>query len=200
MKQNIRLQTFETNSSSYHTLSILKLSDKPNNQHKIIEKGQDIRINTDIKYKKIGYTESYSYTAQTNYQKAQVLLRIIAGYIDYEIMNKINSDDWHDGEFKAPNWDKYKKIFIDYLFKEPTIIAFIQAIQRYIGQDNKVEIEFNRESSPYLDTVSDDTKDIYEVLGIREDDLNNIQVLTDKFYDIIFSDEYEVTEECESNE
>lgn len=42
MRQTIRIKTFETNSSSYHTLSIYYSKDKP--KQKQIIKGQDLVI------------------------------------------------------------------------------------------------------------------------------------------------------------
>ena len=75
MKQTIRIKTFETNSSSYHTLSIYYSKDKP--KQKQIIKGQDLVIDTSIAYKTIGYTESYNYVAYNSYTKAQLVLRFI---------------------------------------------------------------------------------------------------------------------------
>ena len=40
----------------------------------------------------------------------------------------------------------------------------------------------------------------YEVFNVSKGDLVDVDVMTDVFYNIIFTNDYEITEECESNE
>ena len=69
MKQNIRIETFETNSSSYHTLSIVNVKDTLE-EHKEIIKGKDLIITSKVKRETFSYTSSYQYIAKSNYEKA----------------------------------------------------------------------------------------------------------------------------------
>lgn len=198
MKQNIRLQTFETNSSSYHTLSIIK---KTNNNFdlKTIEKGKDLIIDTYIPYKKLHYTESYNFVARTNYEKAQLCLRFLASEIENQI-DDLSDDSFYkvNGKIDYLKMHEYEK----QLFSKTKIVqAFVKAIKRYIGEDKNVKIEFSLDWSPFIHCVTDEAKDVVELFGLKShDDLESVSKLSNILYKIIFDDKYQMTEECESNE
>ena len=84
MKQVIRKNTFETNSSSYHTISIIKNSNLKD-KLKVIKPNEDLVIDTDINIDYLGDTSSYVFTARTNYERAQVLLRYLASELDNQL-------------------------------------------------------------------------------------------------------------------
>lgn len=198
MKQNIRLQTFETNSSSYHTLSIIK---KTNNDFdlKTIEKGKDLVIDTYIAYKKLHYTESYNFVARTNYEKAQLCLRFLASEIEDQI-DDLSDDSFYkvNGKIDYFKMHEYEK----QLFSKTKIVqAFVKAIKRYIGEDRNVKIELSLDWSPFIHCVTDEAKDVVELFGLKShDDLESVSKLSNILYKIIFDDKYQMTEECESNE
>ena len=196
MKQSIRIETFETNSSSYHTLSINKKSDKPKPRQ--IIKGQDLVINNHIDYKTIGYTESYNFVGTGSYEKAQMVLR----FMGYEPENYFDKQEelkpLYKDEDGYRNWNKYEKVFKEHFYEIPLIKAFVNAIKRYIGEDRNVTIEFNSSDEPYIEIVSDEGVSTSDLFGV--DDLTDIEKLTDTFYNIIFNDDIEMVEECQSNE
>ena len=196
MKQTIRFWTFETNSSSYHTLSINKRSNKPKKRE--IIKGEDLIINNHIDYKTIGCTESYSFIGTSSYEKAQMVLR----FMGFELENYFDEleelEPLYRDEDGCRDWDKYEKVFKEHFYEMPLIKAFVNAIKRYIGEDKNVTIEFNNSDDPYIETVDDECTSPSELFSV--DDLTDVEVLTDVFYDIIFNDDIEMTEECDSNE
>ena len=58
MKQCIRVETFETNSSSYHTLAIVNTKNL-REEHREIIKGQDVEITSNVERETLGWSESY---------------------------------------------------------------------------------------------------------------------------------------------
>lgn len=197
MKQTIREKCFETNSSSYHTLTIQKI--KGDIPRKEIEKGKNLIINTRINFKTIGYTESYSYTARSTYEKAQLLLRFIASRVDEQLMNIVDKTLYTDIQ---GHWihEKRDAEFKNRFYDIPLIQAYVKAIKKFIGEENQVIIEYIYDSSPFMDEVCDYDRDLYHILDISEEQLTDVDILTDRFYDIIFNPEIEIIEECESNE
>lgn len=197
MRQTIRIKTFETNSSSYHTLSIYYSKDKP--KQKQIIKGQDLVIDTSIAYKTIGYTESYSYVAYNSYTKAQLVLRFIGRVIEEQLEDMIDSEEYSD-EKGNWIWDKKNELEKSVFYRVPIVEAFVKAIKRYIGEDRYVNIQFTGRYAPFIDYVCDEGKSISEIFGVEGKDLSNVDVMTEVFYNVIFNDEIEMCEECESNE
>lgn len=198
MKQTIRLDTFETNSSSYHTLSIRKISERPAKREIIA--GEDLVINNRIEYLCLGYTDSYLFTAESSYEKAQLILRFIGYYLD---------DAFDDIEELKPlytnekgNWDlaKREQVYKEHFYEFPLIQAYIKAIKRFIGEDKNVTIIFNEKGSPYIESVDDENKCTCEIFGVEDEDLSNIDKMTDVFYNILFNSDVEMIEEYESNE
>ena len=199
MKQVIRDLCFETNSSSYHSLTIRKIMyDIPKKE---IEVGKDLIIdNSKITHEKFpSWSESYKCTARGSYDKAQLVLR----FLGYDLENQLE-DLVDDSEYKNAdgNWDRDRRdSLLESKFYETTFIkAFVKAIKRYIGEDRNVVIEFNEDWVPYIEIVSDEAKDFYELFDISEEDAQDVDKLADKFFNIIFNPEIEMIEECESNE
>lgn len=179
MKQTVRYKTFETNSSSYHTLTLRTISEKP--QLKFIEKGKDLVIDTNIKYHTIGNSSSYSFTSQNNYQRAQLLLRSLGSKIEKQMYDLGLYGD--------------KNLFLQKYEAVPILSAFIKAIKKYIGEDKNVNIVFDRIFCPYFEC------EYFEYLPESLDlDFNNVEEMIPVFNNIIFNDNIELTEECESNE
>lgn len=197
MIQTTRFNCFETNSSSYHSLSIHKKSaEKPKCE---IIPGKDIIISSKIDIRHIGYTESYSYVAKNSYEKAQLILRFIGGELEEQVDKLISEDEWKNGsnDFRQYDWDKRYILRAERVYQTPIMCAYINAIKKYIG-DYEVKVELNKSGLP--EQVYDSNQGLSDVLMINDDDLENVELLTDKFYEYIFNDDYEITEECESNE
>ena len=197
MKQTIRIKTFETNSSSYHTLSIYYSKDKP--KQKQIIKGQDLVIDTSIAYKTIGYTESYNYVAYNSYTKAQLVLRFIGRVIEEQLRDIVDCKEYSD-ERGNWIWDKKNELEKSVFYRVPVVEAFVKAIKRYIGEDRYVIIQFTERSAPFIDYVCDEGKSVSEIFGTEEKNLSDVNIMTEVFYNVIFNDEIEMSEECESNE
>ena len=197
MKQAIRIKTFETNSSSYHTLSIYYSKDKP--KQKQIIKGQDLVIDTSIAYKTIGYTESYNYVAYNSYTKAQLVLRFIGRVIEEQLRDIVDCKEYSD-ERGNWIWDKKNELEKSVFYRVPVVEAFVKAIKRYIGEDRYVVIQFTERSAPFIDYVCDEGKSVSEIFGTEEKNLSDVNIMTEVFYNVIFNDEIEMSEECESNE
>lgn len=197
MKQTIRIKTFETNSSSYHTLSIYYSKDKP--KQKQIIKGQDLVIDTSIAYKTIGYTESYNYVAYNSYTKAQLVLRFIGRVIEEQLRDIVDCKEYSD-ERGNWIWDKKNELEKSVFYRVPVVEAFVKAIKRYIGEDRYVVIQFTERSAPFIDYVCDEGKSVSEIFGTEEKNLSDVNIMIEVFYNVIFNDEIEMSEECESNE
>ena len=206
MKQNIRIETFETSSSSYHTLSIVNVKDTLE-EHKEIIKNEDLVITSKVKRETFSYTSSYQYIAKSNYEKAQCILRFIAYRVEDQLMDMVDKSEYvnlDEPEYINGKWnsnrddyEKYYKLQDELFYQVPLIKAFINAIKRYIGEEYDVIIPERRN----LEGVSDEDKDLYELFGLNNyEELDNIELMTDKFYNIIFNPEYVIKEECESNE
>ncbi len=206
MKQNTRIKTFETNSSSYHTLSIVNVKDT-SEEHKEIIKGEGLVITSKVKRETFSYTSSYLYTAKSNYEKAQCILRFIAYKVEDQLMDMVDKSEYINldepeyinGKYNSNriDYEKYNKLQDERFYQAPLIKAFVNAIKRYIGEEHDVIIPERRN----LEGVSDECKDLDELFGLNNcEELNNIELMTNKFYNIIFNPEYIIKEECESNE
>ena len=189
MKQTIRIKTFETNSSSYHTLSIYYSKDKP--KQKQIIKGQDLVIDTKINYKTIGYTESYNYVAYNSYTKAQLVLRFIGSVIEEQLRDIVDCKEYSD-ERGNWIWDKKNELEKSVFYRVPVVEAFIKAIRRYIGEDRYVTIQFTERYAPFIDYVCDEGKSVSKIFGVEEKDLSDVNIMTEVFYNVIFNDEIEM--------
>ncbi len=198
MKQTIRENCFETNSSSYHTLTIQKIQDEP--IRKEIQKGQDLSINNGdiIKIQLSEY--SYKSIARSTYEKAQLILRFIAYEVEEQIDELIDKKEYKNvnGTY---NWDIYTKLTKEQFYNAPLIQAFVKAIKRFIGQEYNVNIIFTKDYSPYIEGVSDEAKYFEELFNLSsKEDKNDVEKMTEIFYNIIFDPEIEIIEECEGND
>ena len=206
MKQCIRVETFETNSSSYHTLAIVNTKNLKE-EHREIIKGQDLEITSNVKRETLGWSESYQYIAKSNYEKAQCILRFIAFDVEHQLDEMIDESEYtnlnepkftDDGcyNLNRVNFNRKQILKNDRFYYVPLIKAFINAIKRYIGEEYRVIIT----EGNALDGISDEGKSLQDLFGVSKDDLKNVEIMTDKFYDIIFNPDYIIKEDCESNE
>lgn len=199
MKQISRLQVFETNSSTYHTLTIQTINPKITGRE--IVKGQDLIINNAqiAKSQFPSWSESYRSTARSTYEKAQLVLRFMGYELEEQLDALVDKKEYTDIQ---GNWlhEKRDQLLKAQFYNTPFIKAFVKAIKRYIGEEHNVIIEFNNDWTPYIQTVSDESKYFHELFMITKEDLTNVELLADRFYNVIFNPEIEMIEECESNE
>lgn len=194
MKQTIREKTFETNSSSYHSISIRRKSDKEKEILQEIEVGKETVLTGKIKYKTIGYTESYSFTSRTKLDKANMLCR----YISAEIENAIYDLPEYDTYVDTAKDDKERRERKRELgIKHPLFSALVKAIEKYTGAPVKFDFNGNRWDD-WFEPVYSETESLQDL--VKTKDFDNEEFLTQAYYDIIFDDDIEITEECESNE
>ena len=97
-------------------------------------------------------------------------------------------------------WDKKNELEKSVFYRVPVVEAFVKAIKRYIGEDRYVVIQFTERSAPFIDYVCDEGKSVSEIFGTEEKNLSDVNIMTEVFYNVIFNDEIEMSEECESNE
>lgn len=197
MKQTVRDNCFETNSSSYHTLTIKNI-DSEEVKREII-KGEDLYVDTGIEIKSIGWSHSYCYVARSTYDKAQLLLRFIGSELYNQLHRLVPIDEYKnvDGTW---DYNKREKLLKEVFYKTPLIEAYVEAIKKFIGPEFNVYIKFLYDCPPFIDEVYDSNRYLYQVLDVEEVDLTNVQKLTDRFYEIIFNPKVELIDECESNE
>lgn len=196
MKQTIREQTFETNSSSYHSVTIHSVeSYKPAVE---IEKGKITELDGEIIYKTIGSSSSYSYTSRSMLDKANMLLRVIASDIEGHWIYDQPDYDNIVCKFDYRS-DERKKAYIDLVQTCPMIVALKDSISNYTNAATIIKFDTTI-GSPYLQTVYDCDNYLHEILHINRGDLDDVDRLTEVFTDIIFNDKIQITEECESND
>ena len=193
MKQTVRFETFETNSSSYHSVSIHRKSFKEEPKLWEIIVGQPTELDGVIKYKTIGCTSSYTYTSRTKLDKANMLLRLLDG--------TINDWVWETEEYKnLPEGMSYEDKKVEkrkIALNCPILLAMKEVIQEYTQSD--VTFKFtNTSSGDFFPSVYPEDFDIETDLGVY--DIENMEQLTTAFKKIIFDDDFEITEDCESNE
>lgn len=192
MKQTVRFETFETNSSSYHSVSIHRKSFKEEPKPWEITVGQPTELDGVINYKTIGYTSSYTYTSRTKLDKANMILRLLDG--------TINDWVWETEEYKnLPErmpYDDRKVEKRKIALNCPILLAMKEVIQEYTQAD--VTFKFADRSGDFFPSVYPEDFDIETDLGVY--DTESMEQLTKAFKKIIFDDDFEITEECESNE
>lgn len=196
MKQTIRYSTFETNSSSYHTITIGKRKDKGPLDD--IVKGNPTMLSGIIKPKHIGYTSSYSHISRNKLEKANMLLRYIAAQIDYTWIYDQEAYDqlcdkykYHDPEYR----EEYIKIIENYL----PLKTLKKVISDYTGEETIINYRTDI-GSPYIEVISDDNQDLADLLGLHESEMEDEDLVYAAISWIVLNDEVEITEECESNE
>lgn len=193
MKQVIRIETFETNSSSYHSISIRRKSDAEKEVLEEIEFGKVTTLTGKIKYKTIGYTESYCFTSRTKLDKANMLCRYISARMD-------------DLIYDLPEYDELSNIKDDKERKEarrqlglnqPLFTALVKAIKNYTNADVKFDFK-TADWNDWFEPVWAENADLYDIIGTKETE--NEDVLVEAYTKVIFDDDLEIIEECESNE
>lgn len=192
MRQTVRFETFETNSSSYHSVSIHRKSFKEEPKPWEITVGQPTELDGVINYKTIGYTSSYTYTSRTKLDKANMLLRLFDG--------TINEWVWETEEYKnLPEGMPYENKKVEkrkIALNCPILLAMKEVIQEYTQAD--VTFKFTDRSGDFFPSVYPEDFDMETDLGIY--DIESMEQLTKAFKKVIFDDDFEITEECESNE
>lgn len=196
MKQTIRNNVFETNSSSYHTITIGKIKNREPLDN--IVKGNPTMLSGIIKPKHIGGTSSYIHTSRNKLEKANMLLRYIAAEIDYTwIYNQKAYDElcdkyrYHDPEYR----EEYIKIIENYL----PLKILKKVISDYTGEETIINYRTDI-GSPYIEVISDDNQDLASLLSLHDSEMEDEDLLYAAISWIVLNDEVEITEECESNE
>ena len=180
MKQTIRLKTFETNSSSTHSISICGKYDKA----KItFDKFKNTKI-VDLDFgniKKIyqGYL-SYIIEAETDYEKAAFLLTMMGNDIEDELYDLVKPADVSD-------FDEREELRKSKFYEVSYVKALINAIKKTLGEDWNINVIFNSRCSPFISTNTDSNYSTYNILGLSEDQYKNIECLTNKLNEIIFN-------------
>ena len=194
MKQTIRFETFETNSSSYHSVSIHRKGYRKEEEPLEFEIGKPITLDGRIKYKTIGDTDSYTFTSRTKLDKTNMLLR----YIDDRI------DDWvcEQPEYEKIDRSKLeyhdiKKIKRELALRCPLIVALKELIEEYIQAE--VTFRFSENWKDYFDSVYPENLSVYDIFKLDDAGLGDVAKIKEAYKNIIFDDEIEITEECESN-
>lgn len=196
MKQTIRYSTFETNSSSYHTITIRKK--KYDTLKDNIVKGNPTKLTGKINYKTIGYTSSYQYTSVNSLDKANMLLRYMGADIECSwIYDQEEYDKLCDSGIRY-NEPGYKEAYLAILKKYKPLQVMLKVISDYTGEETSVD--FSHPASPYIDTVSDDNQGLDDLLDLNGTEMEDEDLLYAAIKWIVFNDEVEIIEECESNE
>ena len=191
MKQTVRFETFETNSSSYHSVSIHRKSFKEERIPEF-EIGKPVALDGVIEYKTIGYTSSYTYTSRSKLDKANMILRLIDGEIEEWV--------WDTEEYnslpESMSYEDKRKKKKEIALKCPLLIAMKQVVEEYIQAE--CTFKFTDRNGDFFPAVYPEDFDIETNLEI--DDIENIERVAKSFKKYIFNDDFEITEECESNE
>ena len=191
MKQSIRIECFETNSSSYHTITIKRTSQRP--KLRDIEIGKETEITGVINKRCIGDTSSYLYTSLNKLDKANMLVR----YFGYEFDDWLYSEEIYN-QFKGMTDDEKQEKVLELAYEFPYYKAIVECISNYTGCKTILKPSENRYWSSLFNCVSDDGMSIETILGINSSITH--EELVEKFNNIIFDDDYVIIEECESNE
>lgn len=194
MKQTIRIETFETNSSSYHSISIRRKSDMQKEKFEEIEIGKVTTLTGNINYKTVGYTQSYSFVSRTKLDKANMLCRYISARMDdlvYELPEYNNYID------KASTYEERRTRKREVGLKQPLFTALKKAITKYTNAD--VEFNFNgNDWNDWFEPIFAEDADLSDIIKTKEYD--NEEVLIEAYTKVIFDEDIEIIEECESNE
>ena len=193
MKQTIRIETFETNSSSYHSISIRKKSDKKVLQE--IEVGKETILTGKIDYKTIGYTESYSFVSRTKLDKANMLCRYISAVMQSWLDE---CDDYDEYINNGADSDERRARRKEVGLKQPLFTALKKAITNYTNAPVNFDFSKAPKWEDWFESVYDESKDLSDIIGIS--DYSNEEKLVEAYSRVIFDDDLEIIEECESNE
>ena len=195
MKQTIRPKTFETNSSSYHSITIRKKKDNMPKDN--IVKGKPTKLSGKVDIKTIGYTSSYQYISTNALDKANMLLRYMGSDIECRwIYDQEAYDKLCDTiRYNEPG---YKEAYIEILKDYKPLQVMLKVISEYTGEETTVD--FSHPASPYIDTVCDENKGLDDLLDLNGSEMEDEDMLHAALNWVIFNDDVEIIEECESNE
>lgn len=195
MKQTIRDNTFETNSSSYHSISIRRKSDAEKEKLTEIEIGKETILTGKIKYKKIGYTESYCFVSRTKLDKANMLCRYISAAMDNWLDN---CDDYDDYINEPEDWDERRARRKEVGLKQPLFTALEKAITNYTNAPVIFDFSKSDRWNNWFEQIYAEDNDLSDIIGTE--DYANEEKLIEAYTKVIFDDDIELIEECESNE
>lgn len=195
MKQTIRIETFETNSSSYHSISITRKSDKAKEKLQEIEVGKTTILTGRIKYKTIGDTSSYTFTSRTKLDKANMLCRYISAKVDSIIYDLPEYDDYIA---KATSDEERKDRRREVGLNQPLFTALVKAITNYTNASVEYDFSHSDRWDDWFEPVYAECEDLSDIIGT--DEYDNEEILIEAYTKVIFDDDLEITEECESNE
>lgn len=195
MKQTIRESTFETNSSSYHSISIRRKSDIAKERLQEIEVGKETILTGKIKYVTIGYTSSYSFISRTKLDKANMLCR----YISAEMNSWLDECDAYDEYInEGKDSDERRSRRREVGLKQPLFTALEKAIINYTNAPVVFDFSQTDRWEDWFESVYDECKGLDSLIGTRE--YGNEEKLIEAYTKVIFDDDVELVEECESNE
>lgn len=196
MKQTIRFETFETNSSSYHSIAIRRKSDEEKLEE--IEVGKETILTGKINYKAIGYTASYSFVSRTKLDKANMLCRYISAAMDSWLDECDDYDDYINYINESSDYEERRLRRREVGLKQPLFTALEKAITNYTNAPVVFDFSKTDRWEDWFEAIYDECKDLSNIIGTS--DYRNEEVLIEAYTKVIFDDDLEIIEECESND
>ena len=186
MKVTIRYNTFETNSSSYHTVTI---SEKPTNlRYTLLEDMKQILLDGNFRRDCIGSTGCYSTTAITNYEKANMILAILVSDIERYVDEKLDYSGTKEEKMECALNSPYVKILMNAINRRVDAPIEIRFVDTYNFVDHAIYDE---------DSSLDDFLNLPEVEEIDDVDLTPC---IDKMEELIFNDSIDLKIDYETND
>lgn len=172
--KTIRNLVFETNSSSTHSLTIRRLTDK----NRDIPRDIELNICKEVDYQG-------SDTIMTEMEKLRYMVEIIALQMDYEADRDYFGVDTYRywGEKAKEGWEKYKKHILEF----PWLVWLCDIVK----EERNTTLVFTNDYSenfPYIsafDSFEDEYP--YEAIGLSKQDMYNEEKVKELFRDIIFN-------------
>lgn len=171
--ENIRRSVFETNSSSTHSITIIK------NQEKFYKR---IPRNSSTEYEVKEYgdvggsDECYAVNEHCDeVDKLRYIINMIASFYEYD------NDDW---DYSRKNDDKYINECFDKLTRRNLFIWLKEVVKEETGTDIKI-IKPNSRYYPFFDTTWSEDDNIEDLFEIEDD--NDEENFKKRIKDIIFN-------------
>jgi hypothetical protein len=169
---NIRRSVFETNSSSTHSISIIK------NQEKFYKR---IPRNSSAEYKveeygDIGSSDDY-YAENEHYDevdKLRYIINMIASFYEYD------DDDW---DYSRKNDDEYVNECFDKLLRRNLFIWLKEVVKEETGTNIKIVQPYSR-YYPFFEITWSDDINIKQLFKIEDD--NDEEAFKKRIKEIIF--------------
>lgn len=211
MITKIRLNTFETNSSSYHTLTVTKV--KPIIKEDII--GDDLIIKTVrqgncnrtwefntpitklksllnfLSYRIEEQAEAMFEVTDSRYKKSKSHIEVRFNEVMQEDENWYITDE--EGFYFSSLTAKERQEFFN---KTSIVKALIKLIKNRLGKN--LILKYDDINVFDSDCFDQDLTDLKK--GYKKEDFNNKEFLYNLFEDIIFNDEIILEHECQTNE